>query len=155
MRTAALTFAIGLTLIVSERGIAQSSADALLGSWERIAQTNRSGKPFLSEMRAVLILNQDGYYSHTAVRPRRAKTTRPLAQLTLKEMLERFEGAEARYGKFTISGDTIMRNILGSLDPANTSTALQAQLFQITGDTLVLKSPSASDKTEVRFRRLR
>jgi len=154
MRTAALTLACALTLTWSETAAAQAP-DALLGTWERFAQFNRAGKAVQAEFRAVLMLGADGFYSHIAVPRGAPKSTRPLSQMTMKEILDRFELVEARFGKFTISGDTLVRGILGSLDPANLGTVNQVQRFQITGDTLILRSPSPSDKAESRFRRMR
>jgi len=153
MRTAALTFACALLLMLSEN-VAAQTPDALLGTWERFGQVNRAGKPMQVPLRAVLIISPDGYYSHNAVKRSGPKTTRPLSQFTLKEMMDRFEGMEARYGKFTVSADTLVRTVIASLDPANLGTTSQQQ-FEIVGDTLILRSPSTSDKSEVKFRRMR
>jgi hypothetical protein len=102
-----------------------------------------------------LIVSADGFYSQTAIPKERPRTTRPLSQLTIKELLARFENAEARYGRYSVAGNRLTRTTMASLEPANEGGAPQVQLFRIEGDVLTLTSTTPGDKTVARFRRLK
>jgi hypothetical protein len=102
---------------------------------------------------AFTIFSADGFYSQTAIPSGRPKVDKPLTDYTKEELLSRFNRAEARRGRYTVSGNTLTRTYVASLNPNDEGRDPQVQRFRIEGGVLVLTSTSPTNKSEVRWRR--
>lgn len=126
----------------------------LVGAWQRFSMKDSTGKDVQSPPPAAFtIFSADGFYSQTAIPTGRAKVSKPLADYTKEELLARFDRAEARRGKYTVSGNTLTRTYESTLNPNDEGRAPQVQRFRIEGDVLILTSASPANKSEIRWRR--
>jgi hypothetical protein len=132
------------------------SQGPLVGAWERIAIKDSTGTDVQpTPPAAFTIFGGDGFYSQIAIPTGRPKIAKPLADQTKEELLSRFSRAEARRGRYTVSGTTLTRTYVGTLNPNDEGRAPQVQRFRIEGDVLILTSTSAGNRAEARFRRVR
>ena len=104
---------------------------------------------------AFTIFSANGWYSQMAIPTGRAKVNKPLADYTKEELLERFSRAEARRGRYSTMGTTLTRTYTASLDPNAEGRDPQVQHYRVVGDVLILTSTSPTNKSEVRFRRVK
>jgi hypothetical protein len=132
------------------------SQGPLVGAWERIAIKDSTGTDVQpTPPAAFTIFSGDGFYAQTAIPAGRPKLTKPLADYTKEELLARFARAEARRGRYTVSGNTLTRTYAATLNPNDEGRDPQVQRFRIEGDVLILTSTSAGNRSEARFRRVR
>ena len=135
---------------------AAQSQRPLVGSWERIALKDSTGTDIQpAPPAAFTIFSTDGFYTQLAIPTGRSKVAKPLADLTKEELLDRFNRAEARRGRYTVSGNTLTRTYITTLNPNDEGRDPQVQRFRIEGDVLILTSTSAANRSEARFRRAR
>ena len=129
---------------------------SLVGAWERFAMKDSTGAD-VSPLppAAFTIFSADGSYSQMAIPTGRAKVNKPLADYTKEELLERFGRAEARRGRYSTMGTTLTRTYTASLDPNAEGRDPQVQHYRVVGDVLILTSTSPTNKSEVRFRRVK
>lgn len=146
-----------LSLLVASLASVGNRAEAqgpLVGAWERFAIKDSTGTEVQTlPPAAFTIFSANGFYSQTAIPTDRPKVDKPLADYTKEELLSRFSRAEARRGRYTVSGNTLTRTYVSSLNPNDEGRTPQIQHFRIEGDVLVLTSTAAGNKSEVRFRR--
>lgn len=139
----------------SSRVEAQGRA-ALVGAWERFAMKDSTGTDITPlPPAAFTIFSPDGSYSQIAIPTGRPKLNKPLADYTKEELLARFSRAEARRGRYSAMGTTLTRTYAASLDPNAEGRDPQVQHYRIAGDVLILTSTSPTNKSEVRFRRVK
>ena len=132
------------------------SQGPLVGAWERIAIKDSTGAAVQpTPPAAFTIFSSDGFYSQIAIPAGRPKLAKPLADQTKDELLGRFNRAEARRGRYTVSGTTLTRTYVATLNPNDEGRDPQVQRFRIEGDVLILTSISAVNRSEARFRRVR
>ena len=98
------------------------------------------------------MLSDDGLFAQLNIAKDRPRVDKPLSQLTNEEFRTRFTGSQAVYGTYMVSGDRLIRNVIGALNPNNEGTQLTS-VFTIDGDTLTARDPAT--KAEARFRRVR
>jgi len=84
---------------------------------------------------------------------RPGRTWSRLGALTIGELLSRFNRSEARRGRYSVSGNTLTRTYVATLNPNDEGRDPQVQRFRIEGGVLVLTSTSPANKSEVRWRR--
>jgi hypothetical protein len=148
-----------LSLLVASLASASDRADAqspLVGAWERVAMKDSTGAAVQNPPPAAFtIFSADGFYSQTAIPTGRAKLDKPLAEYTKEELLSRFNRSEARRGRYTFSGNTLTRTYVSSLNPNDEGRDPQVQHFRVEGGVLVLTSTSPTNKSEVRWRRVK
>jgi hypothetical protein len=99
--------------------------------------------------------SSDGFYEQMTIPAGRPKPAKPLADYTKEELLARFTRVEARRGRYTVSGTTLTRTYVASLNPNDEGRDPQVQRFRVEGDVLILTSTSAGNRGEARFRRVR
>jgi hypothetical protein len=150
-----------ISLLVASVAIAgyaapAQSQGALVGAWERIAIKDSTGTDVQpAPPAAFTIFSSDGFYEQMAIPAGRPKLAKPLADYTKEELLARFARAEARRGRYTVSGTTLTRTYVASLNPNDEGRDPQVQRFRVEGDVLILTSTSAGNRGEARFRRVR
>lgn len=101
---------------------------------------------------AFLLFTADGFFSQSGIPTGRAKTSKPLDQMSKEELLQRFNRLETRRGTYTVSGNRLTRRNVAHGDPNQEGTE-QVQLFRIEGGMLILSSADPKQKNEARFRR--
>jgi hypothetical protein len=144
----ALVAASACILLTAEHSLAQAPHPDLVGTWERIALTEPDGTPVKNPPPSFLIFSPDGYYSVTAMNAGRAKVTKDLDAMTRDELLARFGSVVARRGRYTVSGDTVVRHVVAHSDPTLEGSA-DAELYRIDRGVLILRS----GRREARYRR--
>ena len=126
--------ALTITLAsLSTGNIAAPAQDskAFVGTWERISYKDDEGKAIEDRLvRAHLIFSAEGHYSQVQLPTGRAKNDKPLKEMTKEELLNRFEGAVAYYGTYTISGNTLTRKEIVELNP-NREGFVNVQTFRL------------------------
>jgi len=139
----------------SSRVEAQGRA-LLVGTWERFAMKDSTGAD-VSPLppAAFTIFSPDGWYSQITIPTGRPKVDKPLADYTKEELLARFNRTEARRGRYSAMGTTLTRTYAASLDPNAEGRDPQVQHYRIAGNVLILTSTSPTNKSEVRFRRVK
>lgn len=146
-----------LSLLVASLATASDRADAqspLVGAWERFAMKDSTGADVQNPPPAAFtIYSADGFYSQIAIPTGRAKVDKPLTDYTKEELLARFTRSEARRGRYTVSGNTLTRTYVATLNPNDEGRDPQVQRFRVEGGVLVLTSTSPGNKSEVRWRR--
>lgn len=146
-----------LSFLVASLANAGNRAEAqgpIVGAWERFAMKDSTGTDVQTQPPAAFtIFSADGFYSQTAIPTGRPKLTKPLADYTKDELLSRYNRTEARRGRYTVSGNTLTRTYVSSLNANDEGRDPQVQRFRIEGDVLILTSTSPTNKSEVRFRR--
>jgi len=145
-----------LSLLVASLAAANraEAQNPLVGTWERFAMKDSTGADVQNPPPAAFtIFSADGFYSQTAIPTGRPKVDKPLADYTKEELLSRFNRAEARRGRYTVSGNTLTRTYVSTLNPNDEGRDPQVQRFRIEGGVLVLTSTSPTNKSEVRWRR--
>ena len=146
--------ALTVTLVsLSARDTVTSAQDAkaFVGTWERIAYKDDNGQAVEDRLvRANLIFGADGNYSQVQLPRGREYKNKPLKELTKEELLNRFEGAAAYYGAYTVTGNTLTRKMRVNLNPNAEGTVL-TQEFRFEGDLLIL----TRGKAEARFQRVK
>ena len=148
-----LSILVASLLSAGAPGAAQTP-HPIVGAWERFAMKDSAGSDVTPlPPAAFTIYSADGFYSQTAIPTGRPKVTKPLAEYTKEELLARFTNAEARRGRYTISGNTLTRTYVSNLNPNNEAGPPQVQRFRIEGDVLILTSVSPGNRSEVKFRR--
>ena len=100
----------------------------------------------------VVTLSGDGVFTQINTAKDRPRVDKPLGQLTNEEFRTRFTGSQAVYGTYRVSGDRLIRNVIGALNPNNEGEQLTSVLT-LDGDTLIARDPAT--KAEARFRRVR
>ena len=106
------------SLVSAGAQVAAQAPHAIVGAWERFAIKDSTGTDVAPPPPAAFtIFSADGFYSQTAIPTGRPKVTKPLADYTKEELLARFDRAEARRGQYTISGNTLTRTYVSSLNP--------------------------------------
>jgi hypothetical protein len=125
----------------------------LVGAWERVSLVDGEGKPTQPPAPAAFLLfTADGFFSQSGIPTGRAKTSKPLDQMSKEELLQRFNRLETRRGTYTVSGNRLTRRNVAHGDPNQEGTE-QVQLFRIEGGMLILSSADPKQKNEARFRR--
>ena len=149
------TLSLVVTSLVSAGAPALAQTQrSLVGAWERFAMKDSTGTPLATlPPAAFTVFTGDGFYLQMAIPTGRPKLAKPLADYTREELLGRFERAEARRGRYTVSGNTLTRTYVSSLNADSEGGPPQVQRFRIEGDVLILTSTSPANKSEVRFRR--
>ena len=138
-----------------ERAYAQNQG-RLVGAWERFSMKDSTGANVQNPPPAAFtIFTADGFYSQISIPTGRPKVDKPLAEYTKEELLSRYDRAEARRGRYTVSGNTLTRTYVATLNPNDEGRAPQVQRFRIERDVLVLTSTSPTNRSEVRFRRVK
>ena len=151
---ALLKLSFALVAVAGSAPLGAQNANSLAGAWERFSLKDSSGTAQQPPAGAAfLIMTADGFYSQMTIPAGRAKVDKPLAEYTKEELLARFQGVEARRGRYTISGNTISRTYEAAANPNQEGGAPQVQQFRIEGDVLILSSPRAGNMSEARFRR--
>jgi hypothetical protein len=132
------------------------SQGPLAGAWERVSMKDSTGANVQSlPPAAFTIFSSNGYYTQIAIPSGRPKVEKPLTDYTKEELLARFNRAEARRGRYTVSGNTLTRTYVATLNPSDEGRDPQVQRFRIEGDVLILTSTTAGNRSEVRFHRVR
>ena len=140
-----------LVLSVSVAAEAQGD-DRFVGPWERISLKNAQGESIQPPAgSAKLIFTPNGYYAQVVARPGRGKVTKPLAEMTKEELIDRYQGFNGRWGTYTISGNVLTRTDLIAANP-NVEGAPRPQNFRFDGDLLILSNDV--NMAEARFRRI-
>src|SRR5688500_15680938 len=94
------------------------SQGALVGAWERTAIKDSTGTDVQPALPAAFtIFSSDGFYAQIAIPTGRPKLAKPLADYTKEELVARFNRAEARRGRYTVSGNTLTRTYIATLNP--------------------------------------
>ncbi len=149
--TLAFTFA---SLPAANTAALVQSPNPVIGTWERVSIKDAEGNALEKRLVAsFLIFSTDGYYSQTVLPTGREKNDKSLMDLSKEELLNRFAGASAIYGTYTITGNQITRRMITSLDPSGEGVEF-AQLFRLEDDELILSS-AIGTKAEARFRRVK
>jgi len=155
MRVAAVS-TLALSLLLAGSGVSAQSPGSLVGSWERFSLKDSTGAVTQPPLPAAFtIFAADGFYAQIAIPANRPKVSKPLADHTKDELLNRFRNVEARRGRYTVKGDTLTRTYVASVNPNSEGQPAQAQRFRIDGEVLILTSLAAGNKSEARFRRAR
>ena len=149
-----LTLSLVVTALVTASPSEGQGRSSLVGAWERFAMKDSTGADVQNlPPAAFTIFSADGFYSQTAIPTGRPKVDKPLADYTKEELLSRFNLTEARRGRYSVSGNTLTRTYVSTLNPNDEGRGPQVQRFRIEGNVLVLSSTSPANKSEVRWRR--
>jgi hypothetical protein len=147
-----ISFAVPISIVLL-LGATRSAAQgpSLVGTWQRFQVTNDSGTIQPQAPKPFLILSADGFYSQTGF-PENEVTTakKAFAQLSEQEMRDRFGRGVARFGRYVLSGATLTRTDMFSLDPSVSGRAA-VQEVKMEGDVMILLTPRT--KGESRWRR--
>ena len=149
----ALTFTLA-SLSAGNTAASAPNQKAFVGTWERFSTKDAEGKAGEERLvRSFIIFSADGHYSQTTLPAGRAKSDKPLKEMTKEELLNRLEGTTAVYGTYTIAGNKLTRKEITDLNPNLEGTEL-VQMFRFEGDMLILTS-ATGNKFEARFRRVK
>ncbi len=107
-----------MAALVSLGTPAQAQRPSLVGAWERFQLKDSVGGNIQPPSPAAfLIMSAEGFYVQTAIPKNRPKATKQLAEMTREELLSRFSDVEARWGKYSVAGDTLSRTYAASVNP--------------------------------------
>ena len=146
-------FVVGLLVLSLGQYSAAQGGNALVGTWERVSQTNAEGAPN-PQPAAFLIFSANGHFSQTAAPSGRPKLTKPLQEMTREELLARFQGVQARRGTYRVAGNMLTRMDVTNVNP-NQEGSEGVQQFRLEGDMLILSSTDPKSKAQARFRRVK
>ena len=151
MRITIAVIVLVLVLSISVTAEAQGD-DRFVGTWERTSLKNGQGETTQPPAgSAKLIFTSNGYYAQVVARPGRGKVTKPLAQMTNEELIDRYRGFNGRWGTYTVSGNVLTRTDLIAANP-NQEGVPGPQNFRFEGDLLILTQDA--NQAEARFRRI-
>lgn len=144
---------VGLVVLAVARPSDAQSANVLVGTWERVSQTNADGTAN-PQPAAFVIFSANGHFSQTAVPVGRPKLTKPLQDMTREELLARYQGVQARRGTYSVAGNRLTRKDVTNVNPNQEGTE-QVQEFRIEKDMLTLSSADPKSKAQAVFRRVK
>jgi len=81
-------------------------------------------------------------------------TSKPVQEMTRDELIATFDHVTARHGTYRVSANRLTRHNAAELQ-ARFEGHDQVQVFDVQGDTLILRSPDPTNKSEARFRRVK
>lgn len=132
----------------------QCSASRLVGTWERVSLLRNALSVQPPDAPLFVKFGADGYWSMMEM-PDRPKVDKPLEQMTVKELLTRFDKVEGGQGTWTVKGDgsVVTRRHLVNIAPGGENSAQdRACLFE--GEILALIGTGANRSPQARFKRL-
>jgi hypothetical protein len=147
--------AVALLVVVVATVVFAQANNPLVGAWERISQTDSTGKPSDPQPPpAFVMFSANGYFSGVTVPSGRPKITKPVREMTREELLARFERVVARRGTYRIEGNKLLRHDVTNINP-NVEGTDAVQVFRIEGDILIIGNADPKSKAEDRFRRVK
>ena len=147
------TLLLFLTLAIAD--VAHAQARALPGAWRRISFRDSTAQPLQARaVPAFVIFSANGYFSQSSFPADRPKIEKAWKDMSKQELLSLLEDAAAWSGSYTVSGTTLTRTTVSSLDPTTEGTKL-VQVVRFAGDTLILTWPNPANRSESRFMRVR
>ena len=136
-------------------GASAQAASSLVGTWERVSQRDSAGVATQPPNPAAFTtFTASGQYSTVGMPAGRPKVQKRFADMTKDELLAIVQRANAHRGTYSVSGSTLTRKTLTSLDPNAEGTDI-IQNFKVTGDTLTLRSVNPTSRAEARWVRVR
>src|SRR5688572_524461 len=160
MRCAPLFAVVAAFVSFNSISIAQTS-NPLVGAWERVSEVDAEGKPSQPLTPSFVIFTADGFFSQTTLPASPPKIDKPagrpknddLNQMTREELVQRFNSVGARWGTYTVKGNSLTRTDVRNLN-SNFEGAEQRQFFRIEEGVLILTNArDPKSKYEGRFRR--
>ena len=88
---------------------------------------------------------------------RRSNSNRPLvpANLSEKDLRERYRGVQGQYGTYVVRGNKLTRKTGSAANPINEGREISSE-FKVEGDTLIVTTKNDQGQmVETRFKRLR
>ena len=162
MKTARMYALAASTLILGASVLpaAAQDAKALVGTWTMVSNTitmpsGEKVQPFGSPLRGIMVLDANGRYVNTVMRPslpRIAANSRDKG--TPEENQAIVGGSISHFGRYKIDGEALVFTIESSTYP-NWDGTTQKRPYTLNGDELKYSVPSASlgGTAEVVFRR--
>jgi hypothetical protein len=165
MRTAWLRLATGAALIglLAATGLAlgQSLKEQIIGAWQYVSIYNEDGglkKHIYGEKPlGLVVFDRSGYvigYLSKPDLPKFAANNR--LKGTDEEYREAMQGMLAGFGTYSIDGDTVTINWIGSSYP-NRAGTIEKRTYTVTGDEMTAINPTASSggTSVANFRRVK
>lgn len=154
LRACACLAAMGIVGNVGIATVAAAQApNPLVGAWERVSVRRADGRSTQPPPpKAFVVFTDDGWFSQSSIPLDRPKLGKPLEEMTREELLLRFNHLEARWGRYTISGDRLTRTPIGNSAPERQGID-QVQQFRFDDGDLLLIAVEQGTAIESRFRR--
>jgi len=152
MKTSSVLFTV---LLFVTSAFAQGR-DPVAGAWESIGGKNVTTGAALQPITPALhVIYSNGQYVQFAAGADRPKVDTPPANMSEKDLRERYRGVQGQYGTYVIQGNKLTRKIASAAAPINEGREISSE-FKVEGDTLIVTTKNDQGQTvEARFKRLR
>jgi hypothetical protein len=129
--------------------------DPIAGAWEGIGGKNLTTGAAIQPLTPALhVIYSNGQYVQFAAGANRPKVDTPVANLSEKDLRERYRGVQGQYGTYVVQGNKLTRKTVSAAAPINEGREIPNE-FKIEGDTLIITNKNAQGETvENRFKRL-
>lgn len=125
----------------------------LVGTWERTSLM-MDGKNVPPPAPEIILLGEDGWFSHTQLPKNRERINKPGDQWTKEDYLKAYTNVEASRGTYTVEGNKFTRKVVAAIDPRLVEWS-NVQEFTLDGENLTVRGATmAGVKVESKYRRL-